>query len=83
MKAELEKAGRAMVKEFPNGPEGYDILMDLSLNADLLKAHDLGELMASSGGPPELTGWARACCAGSTPSAGRWPLSSRPWTGAR
>ena len=36
MKAELEKAGRAMVKEFPNGPEGYQILMDLAEDADLL-----------------------------------------------
>jgi thiol-disulfide isomerase/thioredoxin len=55
MNAELEKAGRALVKEFPNGREGYDILMDLALNADLLKTHEFGELMANSGGPPELT----------------------------
>ena len=55
MKAELEKAGRALVKEFPNGPEGYEILMELSVNADLLKMHEFGELMANSGGPPELT----------------------------
>ena len=55
MKAELEKAGRAMVKEFPNGPEGYEILLDLAENADLLKMHELGELMANSGGPAALT----------------------------
>jgi thiol-disulfide isomerase/thioredoxin len=55
MKAELEKAGRALVKEFPNGPEGYEILLDLAENADLLKMHELGELMANSGGPAELT----------------------------
>ena len=55
MNAELEKAGRGMVKEFPNGPAGYDILMDQAVNADLLKMHELGELMANSGGPPELT----------------------------
>jgi len=55
MKAELEQAGRALVKEFPGGPEGYDILMDLAMDADLLKTHDFGELMANSGGPPELT----------------------------
>ena len=55
MKAELEKAGRAMLKEFPNGPEGYEILLDLAENADLLKMHELGELMANSGGPAELT----------------------------
>jgi thiol-disulfide isomerase/thioredoxin len=55
MKAELEKAGRAMVKEFPNGPEGYEILLDQAASSDLLKMHELGELMAGSGGPPELT----------------------------
>jgi thiol-disulfide isomerase/thioredoxin len=55
MKAELEKAGRALVKEFPNGFEGYEILMDLSMDADLLKTHEFGELMANSGGLPELT----------------------------
>ena len=42
MKAELEKAGRALVKEFPSGPEGYEILMDLSMDADLLKMHEFG-----------------------------------------
>ena len=41
MKAELEKAGRALVKEFPNGPEGYEILMELAVDADLLKMHEL------------------------------------------
>jgi thiol-disulfide isomerase/thioredoxin len=55
MKAELEKAGRTLVKEFPNGPEGYEILLDAAQNADLLKVHELGELMANSGGPPAFT----------------------------
>jgi thiol-disulfide isomerase/thioredoxin len=55
MKAELEKAGRAMVKEFPGGPEGYQILMDLAMDADLMKMHEFGELMANSGGPSQLT----------------------------
>jgi thiol-disulfide isomerase/thioredoxin len=55
MKAELEKAGRALVKEFPGEPEGYEILMDLSMDADLLKMHEFAGLMANSGGPPELT----------------------------
>ena len=55
MKAELEKAGRALVRDFPNGLEGYDILLDLAGDADLLKMHEFGELMANSGGPPELT----------------------------
>ena len=55
MKAELEKAGRELVKSFPNGPEGYEILMELSVDADLLKTHEFGELMANSGGPPEFT----------------------------
>jgi thiol-disulfide isomerase/thioredoxin len=55
MNAEMEKAGRALVKEFPDGPEGYEILMDLAMDADLLKTHEFAELMANSGGPPELT----------------------------
>ena len=54
MKAELEKAGRELVTKFPNGPEGYEILMELSIDADLLKTHQFGELMANSGGPPEF-----------------------------
>ncbi len=55
MTAELEKAGRALVKDFPNGPQGYEILMELSVTADLLKMHEFGVLMANSGGPQELT----------------------------
>jgi thiol-disulfide isomerase/thioredoxin len=55
MNTELENAGRALVKEFPAGPEGYEILMDRAATSDLLKMHELGELMANSGGPPELT----------------------------
>jgi len=55
MKAELEKAGRGLVKEFPSGPQGYEILMDLAMDTDLLKMHELGELMANSGGPSQLT----------------------------
>ncbi len=55
MTAALEKAGRELVTDFPDGPEGYDILMDLAMGADLLKTHEFGELMANSGGPPELT----------------------------
>jgi thiol-disulfide isomerase/thioredoxin len=53
--AELEKAGREMVKEFRNGPEGYEILMDLAATAGLRKMRDLGEAMANSGGPAQLT----------------------------
>jgi len=48
MKAELEKAGRELVKEFPSGPEGYEILMDLSMDADLLKMHEFAGLMPSA-----------------------------------
>jgi thiol-disulfide isomerase/thioredoxin len=55
IKPELEKAGRSLVREFPGGAEGYEILMDLATDADLLKMHDLAEWMANSGGPPELT----------------------------
>ncbi|HEX5398194.1 MAG TPA: TlpA disulfide reductase family protein [Verrucomicrobiae bacterium] len=51
----LEKAGRELVKDFPNGSAGYNILMDLATGADLLKMHELAMLMADSGGPPELT----------------------------
>ena len=29
--------------------------MELSVDADLLKTHEFGELMANSGGPPEFT----------------------------
>ncbi len=53
--AEMEKAGRELVKEFPEGPTGYNILMDLAMNADLPKMREFGELMANSGGPTELT----------------------------
>ena len=53
--AELEKAGRALVKEFPNGPAGYEVLQELAENGDLLKMHDLAKLMAESGGPAVLT----------------------------
>jgi len=52
---ELEKAGRALVTEFPNGPAGYELLQELAENGDLLKMHDLAKLMAESGGPPVLT----------------------------
>ena len=54
-KTALEKAGRELVKDFPNGSAGYNILMDLATDADLLKMHELAMLMANSGGPPELT----------------------------
>lgn len=53
--AELEKSGRALVKEFPSGPEGYNILLTLAENGDLLKMHDLAQFMADSGGPDALT----------------------------
>ena len=53
--AEMEKAGRALVKEFPNGPAGYEVLQELAENGDLLKMHDLAKLMAESGGSPALT----------------------------
>jgi thiol-disulfide isomerase/thioredoxin len=55
MKMELEKAGRELVRDFPSGLEGYNILLDLAGDADLLKMHEFGVLMANSGGPPELT----------------------------
>jgi len=56
MNATLEQAGRELVKEFPDGPAGYEILDELAMNGDLLKMFDLAKVMAGSGGPPELTG---------------------------
>ena len=55
MTAEMEKDGRALLKEFPAGPMGYELLLSLTAHSDLLKMHDLAELMANSGGPAELT----------------------------
>ena len=55
MNAALEKAGRALVKEFPSGPAGYEILGEVAESADLAKMRELADLMANSGGPKELT----------------------------
>lgn len=41
MDAAQEQAGRELVKEFPDGEAGYQILTDLAMNGDLLKMHDL------------------------------------------
>lgn len=54
--AEMEKIGRALVKEFPNGQMGYDLLLNVTVSCDLIKMQELAKLMANSGGPPELTG---------------------------
>ena len=59
-RAEMEKVGRALVKEFPNGPMGYELLLNVTAGSDLLKMHELAELMANSGGPPELTGFGKS-----------------------
>lgn len=56
---EMEKAGRSLVKEFPNEPMGYELLINVSGNVDLAKMQELGNLMAKSGGPPELTDMGR------------------------
>ena len=55
MSAEMEKAGRALLKEFPDGPLGYQLLLNVTEQSDVLKMHDLAELMANSGGPADLT----------------------------
>lgn len=55
MIAAQEVAGRELVKEFPDGPAGYQLLNDIAMNSDLLTMHDLAKLMANSGGPKELT----------------------------
>jgi thiol-disulfide isomerase/thioredoxin len=48
-------AGRQLVKEFPDGPAGYQLLSEEAAQGDLLKMHDLAKVMADSGGPKELT----------------------------
>jgi len=48
---ELEKAGRALVKEFPSGPAGFELLSQVAESADLIKMQELGKVMADSGGP--------------------------------
>jgi thiol-disulfide isomerase/thioredoxin len=55
VKTEMEKAGRELIKEFPNGPEGYDILLTLAESSDLAKMQEYGYFMAQSGGPKALT----------------------------
>jgi thiol-disulfide isomerase/thioredoxin len=57
--AEMEKIGRALVQEFPNGPMGYQLLLNITVSCDLLKMQELAKLMANSGGPPELTGYGK------------------------
>jgi thiol-disulfide isomerase/thioredoxin len=51
-----EKVGRELIKEYPDGPAGYELLEQLAISGDLLKMHDLAKVMADSGGPKELTG---------------------------
>jgi thiol-disulfide isomerase/thioredoxin len=51
----MEKAGRELVVEFPGGPEGYQILLEAAQSGDLATMRELGEFMAGSGGPAELT----------------------------
>jgi thiol-disulfide isomerase/thioredoxin len=55
MNAALEKAGRGLVREFPHGPAGYEILLTVAQSRNLDQARALGELMANSGGPAALT----------------------------
>ncbi len=55
LNAAAEAAGRELVKEFPDGPAGYQLLVDQAASGDLLTMHDLAKVMADSGGPKELT----------------------------
>ena len=55
MGAQMEKAGRELVAEFPGGPDGYQILLDVAQSGDLATMRELGNFMADSGGPAELT----------------------------
>jgi len=54
--AAMEKAGRALVKEFPNGPAGYELLENVLETADLAKMQEIAMVITNSGGPAELTG---------------------------
>lgn len=54
-KTELEKAGRTLVKEFPEGPAGYELLSEIAETSDLAKMQEIANIMADSGGPAELT----------------------------
>jgi len=47
------------VKEFPDGPLGYQLLLDVTVSCDLAKMQELAELMVNSGGPSELTGYGK------------------------
>jgi thiol-disulfide isomerase/thioredoxin len=51
---EREKVGRALLKEFPDAPLGYELLLEVALSSDLAKMQELGQLMADSKGPREL-----------------------------
>ncbi|HXF11070.1 MAG TPA: TlpA disulfide reductase family protein, partial [Desulfuromonadaceae bacterium] len=53
--AEREKAGRTLLKEFPDGSLGYEILLTVAMTSDLAKLKELAQLMADSSGPPALT----------------------------
>jgi thiol-disulfide isomerase/thioredoxin len=53
--AAMEKAGRELVREFPGGPTGYDMLQEIAESSDLIKLQELASLMANSGGPSQLT----------------------------
>jgi thiol-disulfide isomerase/thioredoxin len=55
-----EAAGRELVKKFPDGPAGYQLLSNLAKDGDLLTMHDLAKVMANSGGPKELTDFGTA-----------------------
>ena len=54
-KTVMEKAGRGLVREFPNAPAGYEILLEVARTSDTAAARTLAELMANSGGPDPLT----------------------------
>jgi len=54
-RAEMEKAGRTLVKEFPTGPAGYQILVDLLETVDLAKMQEIANVITNSGGPPAVT----------------------------
>jgi thiol-disulfide isomerase/thioredoxin len=53
-KAELEKSGHDLIKEFPKRNEGYDILLQAASQADETKARSLAKEVASSDASEEI-----------------------------
>jgi len=55
MRAALEKAGRLLIREFPNQAGGYQVLADIARTSDTTKARELAQTMADSRGSAVYT----------------------------